>query len=241
MSIADSTPTLLIPGLTDSPRLYQEQLPALFRFGPVMVGDHTRDDTVTALAARVLQHAPPRFALVGLSLGGYAALEIMRAAPERVLRLALLDTSARPETVESTERRKLGIARAERGEYREVVEATWPLMVHESKLEDLMLKQMFVNMHMAAGAEVYVRQQRAIMSRPDSRPSLNAIRCPTLVLVGDSDKVTPVEVAQEMAGGIFEAKLRVIERSGHLSALEQPQAVSEALVAWMAHGAKHVR
>lgn len=233
MPIADSIPTLLIPGLTDSPRLYQGQLPALFRFGPVMVGDHTRDDNVVDIAKRVLKHAPPRFALVGLSMGGYTALEIMRTAPERVLRLALLDTSARADTPESTERRRAGIAAAERGEYAQVVESLWPLMVHESHLEDQVLKKAFVDMHLAAGAEVYVRQQRAIMSRPDSRPGLAAIQCPTLVLVGDSDKVTPPAVAEEMAQAIPGATLSVVPQCGHLSALEQPERVSEALVQWM--------
>jgi pimeloyl-ACP methyl ester carboxylesterase len=233
MTLADSQPTLLIPGLTDSPRLYQAQLPELFRFGPVMVADHTRDDDVRALAARVLRHAPPKFTLVGLSMGGYTAFEIMRTAPERVLKLALLDTSARPETPESAERRLLGIARAERGEYAQVVEDVWPVAVHESHLADQALKDVFVRMHLAAGKDVYIRQQRAIMSRPDSRPSLAAIRCPTLVLVGDGDKITPPSVAEEIANGIAGATLQVIATCGHLSALEQPEAVSDALLRWL--------
>lgn len=233
MSIADSTPVLLIPGLTDSPRLYQEQLPRLFPFGPVMVADHTRDETVAAIASRVLRHAPPRFALVGLSMGGYTALEIMRKAPERVVRLALLNTSARPETPEGTERRLQGIAAAERGDYAQVVEASWPLVVHPDHVADSAFKRVFVDMHLAAGVQVFVRQQRAIMSRPDSRPGLPAIRCPTLVLVGEADRVTPPALAQEIAEGVSNAKLRVVPLCGHLSALEQPSAVSEALVDWM--------
>jgi pimeloyl-ACP methyl ester carboxylesterase len=233
MASLDSTPIVLIPGLTDSPRLYQDQLPTLFRFGPVSVGDHTRDETIAGIAARVLRDAPPRFALVGLSMGGYTALEIMRQAPERVLRLALLDTSARPETAETSERRRLGIANAQQGKYAEVVEASWPLMVHESHLADAELKRVFVSMHLAAGPEVYVRQQRAIMTRVDSRPSLAAIRCPSLVLVGEGDKVTPVAVAEELANGIAGCRLEVIPECGHLSALEQPEAVTSALTRWL--------
>jgi pimeloyl-ACP methyl ester carboxylesterase len=96
MPSSESLPVLLIPGIADSPRLFQEQLPRLFRAGPVMVADHTRDETVSSLAARVLAHAPPRFSLAGLSLGGYVALEIVRRAPERVSRLALLNTRRAP-------------------------------------------------------------------------------------------------------------------------------------------------
>jgi pimeloyl-ACP methyl ester carboxylesterase len=231
MTITDSLPILLIPGLADSPRLYQEQLPRLFRIGPVMVADHTRDDTIAAIATRVLSHAPPRFALVGLSMGGYTALEIMRRAPERVARLALLDTSARPDAPDSSERRRLAIAAAERGEYRAVTEAQWPNLVHPSHAENLALKTAYVDMHLAVGAEAFVRQQRAIISRPDSRPGLAAIKCPTLVLVGDADKITPREVAEELASGIHGARLCVVETCGHLSALEQPAAVGDALLA----------
>lgn len=233
MSIADSLPVLLIPGLADSPRLYQAQLPRLFRVGPVMVADHTRDATIAEIATRVLAHAPPRFALVGLSMGGYTALEIMRRAPERVLSLALLDTSARPDTPESSERRRGAIAAAERGEYREVTEGLWPNLVHPKHAENLALKRDYVEMHMAVGAAAFVRQQQAIISRPDSRPTLTAIKCPTLVLVGDADTITPKEVAEELAQGIQGARLSVIAECGHLSALEQPEAVGDALLSFL--------
>ena len=104
--MAEALPIMLIPGLTCSARLYAEQIPALWRFGPVMVADHTRDDSMAAIARRILAAAPPRFALAGLSMGGYIAFEILRQAPERVAKLALLDTGARAETPEQTERRK---------------------------------------------------------------------------------------------------------------------------------------
>src|SRR5262249_7638152 len=102
----DPLPIVLIPGLTCSPRLYADQVPRLWRFGPVMVADHTRDDSMSAIARRILAAAPPRFALAGLSMGGYIAFEIMRQAPQRVVKLALLGTGARAETSEQTERRK---------------------------------------------------------------------------------------------------------------------------------------
>lgn len=235
MPLADSLPVLFIPGLADSPRLYQAQLPQLYRLGPVMVADHTRDESIAGIATRILTHAPPRFALVGLSMGGYTALEIMRRAPERVLSLALLDTSARPDTGEGTERRLTAIAAAERGEYRAITENLFPNLVHPSRAQDEALKRAYVDMHLSVGAEAFVRQQRAIIGRIDSRPSLAAIRCPTLVLVGDADKITPPEHAEELAQGIPGAELRVLDTCGHLSALEQPDAVSDALLAHLTH------
>jgi len=111
----DPLPIVLIPGLTCSARLYADQIPALWRFGPVTVADHTRDDSMAAIARRILAAAPPRFALAGLSMGGYIAFEIMRQAPQRVVKLALLDTGARAETPEQTERRKVVIALAKNG------------------------------------------------------------------------------------------------------------------------------
>jgi pimeloyl-ACP methyl ester carboxylesterase len=164
-------------------------------------------------------------------MGGYTALEIMRRAPERVTHLALLNTSARPETPESTERRQSAIAAAERGEFRALTESLWSNVVHPAHVENAALKTAYVEMHLAVGAAAFVRQQRAILSRPDSRPSLAAIQCPTLVLVGDGDKVTPREVAEELADGIKYAHLTVVQTCGHLSALEQPEAVGDALLA----------
>jgi pimeloyl-ACP methyl ester carboxylesterase len=230
---ADPIPCLLIPGLGDSARLFEAQIPVLWRFGPVTVADHTRADSIPALAAGILAHAPPRFALAGLSMGGYTALEIMRQAPERVLRLALLDTSARPDTAEASALRIDAVARVERGDFVQVTEEAWPRLVHHNRTGDQALKQKYMTIHLETGPEAYVRQQRAIMRRPDSRPSLAQIRCPTLVLVGDDDRLTPLALAQELAQGIAGAHLVVVPDSGHLSCIEQPATVSDALAAWL--------
>ncbi len=229
----DALPIVLIPGLTCSARLYADQIPALWRFGPVTVADHTRDDNLAAIARRILAAAPPRFALAGLSMGGYIAFEIMRQAPERVAKLALLDTGARPETAEQTERRKLVIALAKSGRYAEVPDIAFPLYVHRNRHNDAGLKQIVRMMAAETGLEAYLRQQQAIMSRPDSRPGLGAIKCPTLVLVGDGDEATPPELAREIAGAIRGARLVVIPDCGHLSTLEQPEKVTAALTEWM--------
>ncbi len=229
----DPLPIVLVPGLTCSARLYADQIPALWRFGSVTVADHTRDDSMAAIARRILSTAPPRFALAGLSMGGYIAFEIMRQAPERVAKLALLDTGARPETAEQTERRKLMIALAKSGRYAEVPDIAFPLYVHRNRHNDAGLKQIVRMMAAETGLEAYLRQQQAIMSRPDSRPGLGAIKCPTLVLVGDADEATPPELAREIAGAIRGARLVAIADCGHLSTLEQPERVTAALVDWM--------
>ncbi len=231
--MSDPLPIVLIPGLTCSARLYADQIPALWRFGPVTVADHTRDDSMAAIARRILMTAPPRFALAGLSMGGYIAFEIMRQAPERVAKLALLDTGARIETPEQTERRKLVIALAKSGRYAEVPDIAFPLYVHRNRHNDAGLKQIVRMMAAETGVEAYLRQQQAIMSRPDSRPGLGAIKCPTLVLVGDADEATPPELAREIAGAIRGARLAVIADCAHLSTLEQPEKVTAALIEWM--------
>ena len=129
-------PIVLVPGLLCTARLYAEQIPALQRLAPVTVADHTRDDSMAAIAERVLADAPPRFALAGLSMGGYVAFEIVRQAPERVARLALLSTSARLDPPEISERRRRQIALAEDGRFGAVAGMQFPLLVHRSRLDD---------------------------------------------------------------------------------------------------------
>lgn len=226
-------PVVLIPGLTCTARLYTEQIPALWQFGPVTVADHRRDDSMTAIARRILAAVPPRFALAGLSMGGYIAFEIMRQAPGRVAKLALLDTGPRADTAEQTDRRRVLMAMAKDGRYSEIPELAFPLYVDRSRLGDEALKRIVRGMAEDTGLEAYLRQQQAILSRPDSRPGLAAVSCPTLVLVGDGDEATPPELAREIAAGIPGSRLVTIPDSGHLSTLEQPAAVTKALVDWL--------
>ncbi|HET7382845.1 MAG TPA: alpha/beta fold hydrolase, partial [Pseudolabrys sp.] len=119
------------------------------------------------------------------------------------------------------------------GRYAEIPEQAFPIYVHRNRHGDEALKRIVREMAEATGIEAYLRQQLAILSRPDSRPSLAAISCPTLVLVGESDEATPPELAREIAAGIRGSRLVVIPDSGHLSTLEQPAAVTKALVEWL--------
>jgi pimeloyl-ACP methyl ester carboxylesterase len=232
-SAAASLPVILVPGLNCSARLYAEQIPALWQFGPVTVADHRRDDSMAAMARRILADAPPRFALAGLSMGGYLAFEILRQAADRVARLALLDTGAGAEVPERTAQRKPLIALAQQGRFAEITEDQFPLLVHRSRHDDTALKAAVRAMNEETGPDAYCRQQHAIIGRADSRPGFAAIACPTLVLVGDDDQLTPPGLAHEMANGIRGARLVVVPECGHLSTMERPQAVTQALLDWM--------
>jgi pimeloyl-ACP methyl ester carboxylesterase len=229
----ESLPIVLVPGLNCSARLYADQIPALWRFGAVFLADHTRDDSIPAIARRILAAAPPRFALAGLSMGGYISFEIMRQAAERVAKLALLDTGARAETREQTQMRRPRIELAKAGRMAEVSDSLLPILVHPNRQNDEALKQLMRTMAAEVGAEAFLRQQQAIMARPDSRPGLSAIRCPTLVLVGENDQGTPPALSEEIAAAIPASRLVVVPDCGHMSTLERPQAVADALVDWM--------
>ncbi len=226
-------PLVLVPGLLCSARLYAPQIAALWPFGQVAVADHRRDDDIEAVAAHILAAAPPRFALTGLSLGGYVAFAMLRQAPERIVKLALLNTSARPETSGQSAAREELIAKAETGKMSEVVETLMVKFLHRNRHKDEVLKRIVRDMAADTGVDAFVRQERTIMSRPDSRPLLPSISCPTLVLVGDADELTPPDLAKEIAGGIGGARLVVVPNCGHLSTIEQPDAVNAALAEWL--------
>ncbi|MDO9413598.1 MAG: alpha/beta fold hydrolase [Pseudolabrys sp.] len=232
--MASNLPLVLVPGLLCSPRLFAAQVAALAPLGPVTVADHTQDDTMEAIAARILETAPERFALAGLSMGGYIAFAMMRQAPERIAKLALLDTSARPDTDEQKAGRDKFIAMAQAGKLSEIVDTLTPKFLHPDHANNETLKGIIRTMAEATGAEAFVRQAKAIKARPDSRPLLNEIGCPTLVLVGDSDAVTPPELAKEIAADILGSTLVVVPQCGHLSTIEKPDAVNKALKEWLA-------
>ncbi|MDN3575512.1 alpha/beta fold hydrolase [Chitinimonas viridis] len=233
MTAADSPHLLLLPGLLNDARLWQHQTAVLGNMAHVAIADLTGADSIAALATTVLAQAPAeRFALAGLSMGGYVALEIMRQAPERVLALALLDTSARPDSAQATENR-LGLMELAEKDFPAVLATLLPRLLHPSQLHDAALVGTVNDMATDLGKQVFIRQQTAILGRPDSRPTLGAIRCPTLVLCGKDDVITPLEVHEELVAGIAGAKLVVIETCGHLSTLCQPQQVAEALEVWL--------
>ncbi|MDT8329685.1 alpha/beta fold hydrolase [Roseomonas gilardii] len=237
--VSTRIPLLLLPGLLNDARLWHHQTEALAGIAESRVPDISLDDSMAAIAARVLASAPERFALAGLSMGGYVCFEIMRQAPERVLRLALFDTSARPEAPEQ-ERRRRGLMSLTRGSapdrFRGVTPRLMPQILHPDHLDEGgggRLGQLITDMAMAVGREGFLRQQAAILGRPDSRPGLGAIRVPALVAVGEADAMTPPALSEEIAAGIPGAALHRVPRSGHLPPLENPPVVNALMRDWL--------
>jgi pimeloyl-ACP methyl ester carboxylesterase len=233
MSIRPRTHLLLVPGLNCTEELFAPQRAALAELCSISIGYHRQDDSLQAIAQRILEAAPARFALAGLSMGGYIAFEILRQAPDRVERLMLLDTNARADNEEQRGVREGMIRIVEDGDFARVNAMQWLRLVHENRREDRALRAIIDAMAEATGAAAYIRQQRAIMERPDSRPFLMEIRCPTTIIVGDGDVITPPKVSEEMRAGIPGSTLIVIPDCGHLSSLEAPEAVSHAMAKWL--------
>lgn len=227
------TPLILCPGLLCDGLLWRHQTESLGDVADIIIADLTRDDSVAGMARRVLENAPERFALAGLSMGGYVAQEIMRQAPERVIRLALMDTTAQPDPPAQSARREGFINLAQMGKFMGVTPRLLPLLIHPDRLGDQALTQAVMDMARHVGKEAFVRQQTAIINRPDSRGDLARIACPTLVVCGRQDALTPLALHEEMAAAIPDARLVVIEECGHLPPMERPQAASALLRYWL--------
>ena len=231
--MAQKIPLILLPGLLCDAALWHAQVEGLGTVAKPFVVDLTQDDSLAGMARRALAEAPPSFALAGLSMGGYVAQEMMRQAPERVAKLALLDTSARADTPEQTARRRGLIELSEKGDFRGVTPRLLPLFIHPARHEDKPLTEVIMGMAERVGKEAFLHQQKAIMGRPDGREDLRRIACPTLVLCGRQDALTPLALHEEIAGLVPGAKLVVVEDCGHLSTLEKPITVAAALRQWL--------
>jgi pimeloyl-ACP methyl ester carboxylesterase len=231
--MTDKIPLILLPGLLCDRQLWLPQIAALADVADAVVPDLTQDDSFGGMARRVLAGAPPRFALAGLSMGGYVAQEIMRQAPDRVMRLALLDTSARADLPEQAQRRRDLIELSKRGQFHGVTPTLLPNLIHPDRLADTALVKTITDMADTVGAEGFRRQETAILGRGDGRPDLPRIAVPTLVVVGREDRLTPVKVAEEMAALMPRSRLEIIEHCGHLTTLERPDAVNAAMREWL--------
>jgi pimeloyl-ACP methyl ester carboxylesterase len=198
------------------------------------VADLTQDDDVAAMAERALRLVGGAFALCGLSLGGYVAFEMLRRAPERVNRLALMNTSARPDTSETADRRTQTVRAARIGVFRGVTPRFLPSILHPDNAADPSLAAIVLAMTERVGRIAFERQQLAAAGRPDSRPLLSSIDCPTLLIGGDDDRVAPPELQREIADGVAGARLEILERCGHLAPLERPDQVNRLMREWLA-------
>jgi pimeloyl-ACP methyl ester carboxylesterase len=227
------TPLVLVPGLVCDEDVFADQVADLTRETDLVVPDLLTAASIGEMAQVVLDSAPPRFALGGISMGGYVVLEVLRRAPERVERVALLDTSARPESPQQTTKRRAMLDLVEQQGLEAALERLWPTEVAPSRVDDVLLHDRFLAMGLRCGADVLARQTAAIMARADSRPDLARLDLPLLVLCGRDDAVTPLDGNQEIAALAPQARLVVLEDCGHLSTWEHPDAVSAALREWL--------
>lgn len=229
-----SSDLVLVPGLLCNRELWAYQSANLAHVVRITVADVTQDRSIAAMAQRLLVAAPPVFSIAGLSMGGYVAQEVMRQAPERVTRLALLDTSARPDSDEQMVRRRGLIDLSTKGQFRGVTPRLLPLLIHPERLDETLLVTRITAMAEDVGQAGFVRQQTAIMGRIDGRPSLAKIKCPTVVIGGADDLITPPEVMREIAALVPSASCHLLPECGHLSTMEEPEAVTALLAAWLA-------
>ena len=229
---ANLSPVLFLPGLLCDATLWRAQIDGLADMVAPAVADLTLDDSIADMARRALAAAPPQFALVALSMGGYVAFEIMRQAPRRVTRLALLASSAAPDSPARASERRGAIESLELGRFRGVTDRLLPQLVHSRHVQGPVAETV-KQMAERVGGPAFIRQQRAILGRPDSRPDLAHIKVPTLVAVGQDDRLTPPAESQEIHRGIPESTLHMFENCGHLPALELPTETTALLRAWL--------
>ena len=226
-------PLLLLPGMMCDARLFAPQIAAIHDRA-VTVAPITGADHVAALAREVLDHAPPRFALAGLSMGGIVAMEVMAQAPERVAGLCLMDTNPKAEHPKVAEARQPQMARVRNGELRVVMrDEMKPNYLADGPGRQAVL-DLCMDMAEALGPDVFLRQSRALMTRADRQDTLRAVAVPSLVLCGREDALCPLHRHELMAELIPGATLAVIEGAGHLPTLERPEVVTVALSAWLA-------
>ena len=224
------------PGLLCDQALFSAQTAAFEAAGyETYVADFsaTHHDSFDAMVFDALADLPDRFSLVGLSMGGYAALKVIELAGQRVERLALLATNARADAPETSARRRGLLDLAAKGDFKGVTPRLLPLYIHESRLEDLELTEAVTGMAERLGPDVFRRQQTAILDRKDQRDTLAGFGAPVLVICGRQDQVTPLFLSEEMAELAPRGDLLVIEDCGHLSTMERPEDVSEALLRWV--------
>ena len=223
---------ILLPGLLCDADLWRDQIADLSDLADCHVADLTRGETLSDLAETVLAEAAPTFALAGFSLGGYVAQEIARQAPDRIERLALIDTSIRPDSLERAAARRSLIATARLpGQFKGITDRMLPTYVHPSRLSDRDLIGRIRAMNERLGRDVFIRQNA--LNRPDGEIVLRSLTCPVLVICGEQDAITPLSDHQEMAGMLPHARLVVVKESGHMTPMERPRAVTEALRQWL--------
>jgi pimeloyl-ACP methyl ester carboxylesterase len=227
------TPLVLLPGMMCDARLFGPQIAAFSGACSLQLAPITQHDTVEKLARSVLADAPPRFALAGLSMGGIVAMEILRQAPLRIERLALLDTNPRSEIEAVKQNREPQITKVQAGGLKEIMrdELKPNYLADSPHRQDVM--DLCMNMALDLGPDVFERQSRALQSRPDQQDTLKTVNVPTLILMGEEDRLCPRDRHDLMHSLVEGSTLEIVEGAGHLPTLEQPDAVNRALKTWL--------
>ena len=230
---ATAETVVFIPGLTSTGALFGPQINSL-KERPIIIAETCGMDSIETMAKRLLDHTPEKFALLGMSMGGYVALEVIRQAPERVSRLALVNTNARDDTAAQTQLRHTQMEIAKKGGFHKIASMQYPQLIHPARHDDTALRQVVFDMAAEIGPEDFLKQQTAIINRPDQRPNLPAIQCPTMIIAGEEDSLLPLDRCREMHDAIANSKLHIIPDCGHMSTLEHPVHTSELVQDWLA-------
>lgn len=223
---------ILIPGLAADSAMWRDQLDALAPWEPVVTDAHMRAESIEAMASALLGQHEGELVLCGASMGGMIAMEASRQAPQRIAGLALLGTDARPDSSEMTRLREAAIVLFAQGRAREVIAPNVAFAFDPSNAARLAAA--YLEFVLAAGADQLIRQNRAVIARPDARTHLPQLRCPVLVLCGESDRLAPPERSREIAALVPHAQLLLVPRCGHMLTMEQPEIVNAALREWLA-------
>lgn len=226
-------PLVLIPGMMCDARLFTPQIAALSGDIPLHLAPINRADTVPTLAAEILANAPPVFALAGLSMGGIVAMEILRQAPERVAKIALLDTNPLAEKDAIKTRRLPQIKKVQDGQLQAVMRDEMTPNYLADGPHNAAHLELCMEMALGLGPAVFERQSRALMTRPDQTDTLRAADIPALILCGAEDKLCPVFRHEFMQSLMPRSTLHIVQNAGHLPTLEQPEETTEALRRWL--------
>lgn len=227
-------PVLLLPGMMSDARVFLPQIVALSRDRAVQVANMTHGETVEEIAEHVLQHAPVKFALAGHGMGGVVAMEVVRRAPDRVTRIALLDTTAQSETPSTAAAREALIVMAKVGRLEDAIrDRVKPTDLAPGPRNAGVLK-LLMDMALEIGPEAYIRQCRAMQRRPDQQKTLRMLRVPALAICGVYDQVTPLRRHEFIATLIPYARLEGVPDAGHYPMLEQPDETTRHLRNWLA-------
>jgi pimeloyl-ACP methyl ester carboxylesterase len=230
-------PLVLLPGTLGDATLFEHQVKHLQDVAWPQVIDVHFQDTLVEVAKSVLSQVEGNFAVVGLSYGGIVAFELWRQASHRITKIALLNTNPYEASPQTREKQQRFVGMAYLGEFREITtDFLKDTMLHPDHQKDLKLRAKVLQMAETIGIEGFVNEVKAQLNRPDSRSLLPQISVPTLVLTGREDQVVPLVVHEQMAQALPDSRLVIVENCSHLSTLEQPEIVTQALRDWLTQG-----